>query len=74
MELRIPECDHSAVITALPYPSGARLRQLLTQSTEDAELRKEYNAQIAYIFENLASHYRADTINLAMSHLYVQGG
>lgn len=74
LEMKVPGCDHHAVIAALPYPSEARLRQLLTQSTEDAELRKEYNAQVAAIFEQLAAHYREDTVNLAMSHLYVQGG
>ncbi|GAX91037.1 exonuclease SbcCD subunit D [Effusibacillus lacus] len=74
LKLRIPGVDHHAVIAALPYPSESRLRELLTRSTEDAELRKEYNAQIAYIFEKLTSHYRRDTVNLAMSHLYVQGG
>ncbi|MFC4766356.1 exonuclease SbcCD subunit D [Effusibacillus consociatus] len=74
LQIQVPGCDDTAVIAALPYPSEARLRQLLTQSTDDVELRKEYNAQIAYIFEQLASHYRPDTINLAMSHLYVHGG
>lgn len=74
VEVQIPGCDSAAVIAALPYPSEARLRELLTHSTEDLELRKEYNTQIAYIFDRLAAKYRPDTVNLAMSHLYVQGG
>lgn len=74
LELQIPGVDHSAVLAALPYPSEARLRQLLTESTEDTDIRKEYNAQIAYIFKNLSSNYRQDSVNLAMSHMYVQGG
>lgn len=74
LEIRIPDCDHHAVIAALPYPSEARLRELLTQSTEDSELQKEYNDKIKHIFEQLESHYRTDTVNLAMSHLYVHGG
>ncbi|WP_018133327.1 metallophosphoesterase family protein [Effusibacillus pohliae] len=74
LELAIPACGETAVIAALPYPSEARLRELLSQSTDDPEMRKAYNGQIAHIFQQLAAHYRPDTINLAMSHLYVQGG
>ncbi|MCL6633070.1 MAG: exonuclease SbcCD subunit D [Alicyclobacillus herbarius] len=74
LELAIPDCPHTAVIAALPYPSEARLREWLTQSLDEADLQKSYSERIARLFSHLASHYRPDTVNLAMSHLFVQGG
>lgn len=73
-ELYIPRADHSAVIAALPYPSESRLNTLLSESLDDLEQRKEYNQQLAFLFQQLAANYRPDTVNLAMSQLYAQGG
>lgn len=73
-EIVVPGCDHSAVIAALPYPSEGRLRELVSESLEEADLLKAYNQKVAAIFRQLAANYRTDTINLAMTHIYVQGG
>lgn len=74
LELQIPGCEHLAVLAALPYPSEERLRELLSQTTDEIELLQGYNAKISHLFQQLAAHYRADTVNLAMSHLFVRGG
>lgn len=74
LELEIPGCDHNAIIAALPYPSEERLRELLAQTTDELELLQNYNERIECMFRELASNYRPDTVNLAMSHLFVRGG
>jgi exonuclease SbcD len=74
LELAIPGCPHTAVIVALPYPSEARLQELLSESMDEEELQKSYSQRIERLFAHLAGHYRPDTVNLAMSHLFVQGG
>ena len=73
-EIVVPGCDHAAVIAALPYPSEGRLRELVSESLEDSDMMRAYNLKIAAIFRQLAAHYRPDAVNLAMTHLYVQGG
>ncbi|MBM7866278.1 exonuclease subunit SbcD [Heliobacterium gestii] len=74
VEMALPGCDHHAVIAALPYPSEGRLKELLAQSTDDREIQKGYNERLALIFRDLSGHFRDDTVNLVMSHLYVRGG
>ena len=74
LEIAIPGCDHHAVIAALPYPSEGRLRQLIAASLSEEELQQSYQLLIRSTMASLAAHYRSDTVNLAMSHLFVRGG
>ncbi|HEX3031676.1 MAG TPA: exonuclease subunit SbcD, partial [Bacillota bacterium] len=74
VELSVPGYSYHAVILALPYPSEARLQQLLTTSLAEEEVQKAYSDRVGEIFSQLEEHYRADTINLAFSHLFVLGG
>ncbi|WP_371375913.1 exonuclease SbcCD subunit D [Sporomusa aerivorans] len=74
LELAVPGVQHTAVIAALAYPSEGRLKELLAASLEDKELRQGYNDRLAGLFASLNGKYRADTVNLAVSHLYVRGG
>ncbi len=73
-ELEVPGCDHHAVITALPYPSESRLYEIIAESFDDSILQQAYHERVRQLFSSLSDHYRKDTINLAMSHLYVTGG
>ncbi len=73
-ELHVPSCDHSAIVLAVPYPSEARLNEMLSESLADDVVLKAYNERIEQLFSTLATHYRKDTVNLAFSHLYVTGG
>ncbi|MBP2662698.1 MAG: sbcD [Firmicutes bacterium] len=74
LELAVPGVEHTAMIAALPYPSEGRLKEVLSQSIEDKELRQGYNERLTGLFGQLNTKYRSDTVNLAVSHLYVRGG
>jgi exonuclease SbcD len=74
LELIIPGVAEHAVIITLPYPSEARLEEVLTPSLDETALREAYAAKVGRIFTELAGHYREDTVNLAVSHLFIAGG
>lgn len=74
LELAVPNCEHNAVIIALPYPSEGRLRRLVAQSLAESALQQGYHDWIAGTMRQLSAHYRTDTVNLATSHIYVKGG
>lgn len=74
VELQIPGCEENVVIAAVPYPSEARLNEVLATSLDEREMQSTYNERIAAWFSALSAHFRSDTINLAMSHVYVNGG
>ena len=74
LELAVPGVDHTAMIAALPYPSEGRLKEVLSQSIDDKELRQGYNERLTGLFDQLNTKYRSDTVNVAVSHLYVRGG
>ena len=64
----------NVVISVVPYPSEKRLNELLPSTTDENELQKSYSGKVKYLFDSLSSKYRDDTINIAMSHLYIVGG
>lgn len=74
LEVAAPSCQHTAIIAALPYPSEARLNELLSARLDEAVLQQAYRDRVQKLFTALATRYRADTVNLAMSHLFVRGG
>jgi exonuclease SbcD len=74
LELAIAGVGEHAVIITLPYPSEARLEEVLTSSLDETVLQEAYAEKVGRIFAELADHYRPDTVNLAMSHLFIAGG
>ena len=75
--LRIPvtRTGELAVIAALPYPSEARLSEVLAGEDEaEAGLRLAYSAKVGKLMQAMAGAFLPDTVNLAMSHIYVLGG
>jgi exonuclease SbcD len=74
IELGISSCRQSAVILTLPYPSEARLEEVLSQDTDEKELQIAYSDKIGNLFGKLGQKFRKDTINLVMSHLFLMGG
>ena len=75
VELGVPGCNHKAVVLALPYLSETRARELLPADLEDeAATQAAYTARIRTVFDQLAVRFRADTANVAVSHLFVLGG
>ncbi|MGM9987819.1 MAG: exonuclease SbcCD subunit D [Bacillaceae bacterium] len=61
------------VIITLPYPSEKRLGEVF-QGEKEEDIHLSYTERLGSLFADLEKHYRDDTINLAMSHLYVVGG
>jgi len=75
VEIGVPGCDHTAVVLALPYLSETRLKELLHASLDDEQtMQLEYTAKVRQVFGRLAPRFRTDTVNLALGHLFVQGG
>jgi exonuclease SbcD len=74
LELQIDGVPEHAVIIALPYPSEARLAELLTFNLNETELGEAYAERVGKLFSELAGHFREDTVNLVMSHLFILGG
>ncbi|MFC4811341.1 exonuclease SbcCD subunit D [Paenibacillus sp. GCM10023250] len=70
----VARTGEQAVIAALPYPSESRLRELLSEETDEGLLRSAYSERVGRLMAGLGSAFRPDTVNLAMSHIYVLGG
>ena len=62
-----------AVVIALPYPSEKRLNEVFIEKDTDEDRKRSYSERIGELFENLSGNYREDTINIAVSHVYVMG-
>jgi exonuclease SbcD len=73
-ELHIPSCPDPAIIVMLPYPSESRLNEVLSESLDEEILRQEYSKRVQQLFSMFSQHFRADAVNLGVSHLYVRGG
>ncbi len=63
-----------AKIAALPYPSEARLGELLAGESGEDELRLAYSARVGRLMKLLGREFTPQTVNLAMSHIYLLGG
>lgn len=66
--------NEKAVILTVPYPSEKRLNEVIYDFMSDSEEKaKSYGEKVAEIFNMLKTHYRDDTINLAVSHIFAMG-
>ena len=74
MRIGIARTGEEAVIAALPYPSESRLRELLSEEADEGKLRSAYSERVGRLMHALSASFRPDTVNLAMSHIYVLGG
>lgn len=70
----IARTGETACLFSLPYPSESRLKELLTEEAEEELLRAAYSDRVKYIVGRQKEHFRPDTVNLLMSHIYVLGG
>jgi exonuclease SbcD len=66
--------NEKAVIITLPYPSEKRLDEILTEDLDEGERQRTYSQRVGEIFHKLSDKYRDDTINLAVSHIFLLGG
>lgn len=63
-----------AVVLLVPYPSEKRLNEVLYHDmAEDEERLASYQDRIKSLFDSLKVHFREDTINLVVSHLFAMG-
>lgn len=62
------------VILTLPYPSEQRLNEVLGDISDERELQRNYSEKVGEILGNLSEKFREDTINVAVSHIFVLGG
>jgi exonuclease SbcD len=74
LELCIRSCGHNAVIITLPYPSEARLEEVLSLQADEGMLQKAYSEKIGSIISRLCTKYRDNTVNLVVGHLFLKGG
>lgn len=74
LEIAVPGCAEHAVVVTLPYPSEQRLNETLAASLEDREMQAAYSQRVGLAFQHGAANFRSDTVNLAVSHLFVLGG
>lgn len=66
--------DERAVIITVPYPSEKRLNEVLyTTNDDETERLENYGLRIGQLFRQLECHFRDDTINLAVTHLFAMG-
>ena len=74
VELSIPNCKDNVVILTLPYPSEARLEEILTNEVNESLIQKAYSERIGYMLDKLSSNFRDDTINIVLGHIFLMGG
>ncbi|MFG6496904.1 exonuclease SbcCD subunit D [Fictibacillus sp. UD] len=60
-------------IAALPYPSESRLKMLLSESSEELDVRTQYDDWVDSYFKKITSNFQPGNVHVAMSHLYVAG-
>lgn len=66
--------NEKAVILTVPYPSEKRLNEVIFDGMDDEEEKaKSYSDKIFSLFHSLKNHYKEDTINLVISHLFAMG-
>ena len=74
VELSIPGCEDNVVILTLPYPSEARLEEVLCDKADETLVQQAYSDKIGYILKELSSNFRQDTINIVLGHMFLMGG
>lgn len=66
--------NERAVILTVPYPSEKRLSEVLYQDGDtDDERLSTYTERIKTLFAQLETHFRPETVNLAVTHLFAMG-
>jgi exonuclease SbcD len=59
-------------VAALPYPSEARLKLLLTETVRERSLQQAYSEKVRRVLHGLAAHFDPAAVNLITSHLQVR--
>ena len=75
VRLRVPRQSCYLWVLALPYPSEARLRELLTADiNNDEQATIDYNQRVQSFLKERAQSFVPGEANIVASHLFVRGG
>ena len=72
--LKLKIGGEKATIITLPYPSEKRLNDAIRNVDDENELQKNYSNKVGDIFRKLEENFEEDSINIAVSNLFVSGG
>ena len=72
--LKVEINGEKATIITLPYPSEKRLNEAIGNPSSDEEAQQTYSQRVGQIFRELEENFESDTINIAVSHIFVVGG
>ena len=72
--LKLNTNGEKVTIITLSYPSEKRLNDVIQDAESDKELQISYSSKVGEIFRKLEENFEDDSINIAVSHLYVAGG
>ena len=72
--LKLKIGGEKATIITLPYPREKRLNDAIRNVDDENELQKNYSNKVGDIFRKLEENFEEDSINIAVSHLFVSGG
>ena len=72
--LKLKIGGEKATIITLPDPSEKRLNDAIRNVDDENELQKNYSNKVGDIFRKLEENFEDDSINIAVSHLFVSGG
>lgn len=63
-----------AVFITIPYITEKNINQVIFEGETEADMQKNFSDKVKDILKNLSTHYKDDTINILISHLFVKGG
>ena len=72
--LKVEIKGEKATIITLHYPSEKRLNEAIGNPSNDEEAQKTYSERVGELFRELEENFEEDTINIAVSHIFVVGG
>ena len=72
--LKVEIKGEKATIITLPDPSEKRLNEAIGNPSNDEEAQKTYSERVGELFRELEENFEEDTINIAVSHIFVVGG
>jgi len=72
--IAVPFCHQELVISAVPYPSEARLNECLSEMNEEELIRSAYDQRLSALFRSHAQAFKKQAVNIIMSHLFIAGG
>jgi len=61
-------------ILSLPYPSEKRLNDLIEDNDTEEKRQSSYSEKVGNIFRELEKNFDEESINIAVSHIFITGG